>query len=583
MIRQLKTRWSDQLGSLPLSQYPRPQFRRDSCFILNGKWECTFTFSDDLPETYDNTILVPFSPEALLSGVNHLLKPEERLWYRRHFSLPEDFNQGLVILNFEAVDQIAEVYLNGSLLGTNTGGYYPFSFDVTTLLREDNELIVKVRDYSDSSYFERGKQKMKRGGIWYTPQSGIWQTVWLESVPDYFLENIRITPDLNSKSVTFEFIKNNSLPVNGEITLNGQQITSFTAENSAITVTLDEVKPWSPEDPVLYNLRLQCGEDTVYSYFAFRKFEIKTARDGYKRFYLNGKAYYPNGLLDQGYWSDGLMTAPSDEAIIHDITICKERGFNTLRKHIKIESYRWYYWCDKLGMLVFQDMVNGGESYSNWTTLVSSVFTTSIDDTERNYRKFSRSNPEGRQMYYDGLRRMVDKLYNVPSIVLWTAFNEGWGQFDSKKAVEYLGSLDNTRIIEPVSGWHDQGDGEINSKHIYFRPVNMNRFNDSRLYFLSEFGGYTLKLYDHCFNDKQTFGYKKIKDIKDLNEKLKVLFKRDILDNIDKGLAASIYTQVSDVEDEVNGLMTYDRQITKMDKDTILDIVKEIEEKYKQF
>ena len=582
MIRQLKTRWSDGISQIPLSEYPRPQFHRDSYINLNGYWKCAFTTTDKEPETYDHDILVPFSPESLLSGVNRILKPNEYLWYKRTFTLDPGFNRGRVILNFGAVDQIAEVYINGLLVGTNEGGYYPFRFDITSPLQKTNTLVVKVRDYSDTSYFERGKQKFDRGGIWYTPQSGIWQTVWLESVPQDYLSDVRITPDLPNKKLNLQFIKISDLPVRTEVILDHKLIASVTTGKDNVTIDFNEVKAWSPEDPVLYELRFTCGNDVINSYFSFRKFEIKTAKDGRKRFFLNGKPYYVNGLLDQGYWSDGLYTAPSDEAIIHDIKTCKERGFNTLRKHIKVEPARWYYWCDRLGMLVFQDMPNGGEKYSNWATLASSVFTTSIDDTEKNYKLFARDSEAGRQMYYRNLLRMVEHLYNVPSLVLWTPFNEGWGQFDSKKVHDYLLKIDNTRVIEPASGWHDQHFGDINSKHIYFKAVNMNKFDDDRLYYLSEFGGYTLKLFDHCYNDKQTFGYKQIKNQAQLNEELKVLFTRDILNNIDKGLAGSIYTQVSDVEDEVNGLMTYDREVTKVEKDTLTDIVIAIKEKYEE-
>ena len=583
MIRQMKTRWSDSVSAGPLPLYPRPQFQRDSYLNLNGYWKCAFTSDDKEPDQYDLDILVPFSPESLLSGVNRILKPDEYLWYKKVFSLEDGFNQGRVLLNFEAIDQIAEVYLNGQYVGRNEGGYYPFSFDITAYLSDVNELVVKVKDYSDTSYYERGKQKLNRGGIWYTPQSGIWQTVWLESVPENYLTGVKITPDLFKRSLTLEFDKNNELEVQADIFINDFQIETVSSADNKVTVCFEDVKAWSPEDPVLYDLVLTNGKDVVKSYFAFRKFEIKTAKDNRKRFFLNGKPYYPNGLLDQGYWSDGLYTAPSDDAIIHDITICRERGFNALRKHIKVESRRWYYHCDRLGMLVFQDMVNGGGKYSSYTTMISSVLPVFLEDTEKNYRLFARENSEGREMYYKGLKRMVDELYNVPSLVMWTPFNEGWGQFDSRKVYDYLLTLDNTRLIEPASGWHDQHFGDINSRHLYFKAVNMKKFDDDRLYYLSEFGGYTLKLYDHCYNDKQTFGYKQIKDINGLNESLRVLFTRDILNNIDKGLAGSIYTQVSDVEDEVNGLMTYDREVTKVNRDTLLDIVKAIKEKYQNF
>ena len=578
-MKILKTIWSDKVGEIPFNEYPRPQFERNSFFNLNGKWNYAINVGET-PESFDGEILVPFSPESLLSGVEKVLKPDETLWYERKFTLPEGFNQGRIIINFGAVDQTAEVFINGKKAGENDGGYYSFSFDVTDYVKTEaeNEIVVKVKDLTDTSYKENGKQHFARGGIWYTPQSGIWQTVWLESVPEKYIKSIKITPSYKNGTVEIELDKEGDGEVYVKAALNDENVASGCGEDR-IVLEIPGKKAWSPESPVLYDLELTFGEDCVKSYFALRDVSVETAKDGKKRIFLNGEPYFMNGLLDQGYWSDGLYTPPCEEAFVYDIKVAKEMGFNMLRKHIKIEPMRWYYLCDKMGMIVWQDMISGGrQPYSPIFTVYNQFCYTSHPDGKRYYKLFGRESEEGRREYYRNLRRMIDQLYNVPSIVLWTPFNEGWGQFDAKVALEEIKKQDATRLVDHASGWHDQKVGEFNSKHIYFRPVRVHA--DKRAYILTEFGGYTLMLPEHSFDPEHVFGYKTMKSVEELNAEIKKLFERDVVGNIKKGLCASVYTQVSDVEDETNGIMTYDRKVTKFDKAVMTKIAEEISEEY---
>ena len=584
-MQYLKTRWSDSVGSLPHQEYPRPQFQRESYLNLNGYWDCCFTGTDAFPQKYDQKILVPFSPEAGLSGIGRVLMPGEYLWYRKKVVFPEGFCKDRVLLHFGAVDQICAVFVNGKCAGKNVGGYYPFSFDVTDLLQEENEIVVRVQDHTDTTYHETGKQRLRHGRIWYTPQSGIWQTVWMESVPFDYLRSVKMTPDLEKKSVYFDFDTcGNRGPVEIVISFGGKELARASCENE-ITVVLDEIHAWSPESPSLYDVRFRYGEDTVTSYFAMRSIGVKKAKDGHYRIFLNGKAYFCNGLLNQGYWSDGLYTAPCEEAMRFDIENCKRLGFNTFRVHIKIEPLRWYYLCDKCGMLVFQDMVNGGKDYSFWNIMLFQLFRGPIKDDEKHYKGFGRLNRQGREQFYISLERMVKLLYNSPSVVMWTPFNEGWGQFDSKIACEKIRALDRARLIDHASGWHDQGIGDVDSHHTYksYVKVEKDRRGHGRPYFLSEFGGYGLNIKGHSLCKKEVPGHKSFKSEADLNAALGTLFRNHILGNIPKGLAASVYTQVSDVEDEVNGLFSYEREIVKLQENTLAPVFAEIEKLYTEY
>ncbi len=558
----LLTKYGETLNrENPLSEYPRPQFVRNSYINLNGKWKCEFSKSKKLPNEFNTDIIVPFSPETPLSGVSRVLSPDEYLHYEKKFELPENFNKGRIFIHFGAVDQIATVYLNGTEIGTHKGGYTPFTFELTDYIKQDeNVLNVTVKDYSDTKEYSKGKQKFKRGGIWYSPQSGIWQTVWLESTPAQFLERVKITPDYDNEQVNFEFFGTDDVITriyDGE---------NLIAETKETTVKIPDFKSWSPESPFLYDVKFQACGETISSYFGMRKFSVGEDENGVKRLFLNNKPYFHNGLLDQGYYPDGFLTPPSNEAMEFDVKKMKELGFNMLRKHIKVEPLLWYHYCDVNGILVWQDMVNGGGQYGLEISVLPFIGV-NLDDT--NYKTFKRTDMEARELYYQELKETVDYLYNCPCIALWVPFNEGWGQFDSKIAYEMLKKMDSSRTVDSTSGWHDRGYSDVISKHIYFTPIKVKAGN--RPYVLSEFGGYSQKIEGHTFNNKM-FGYKIYKSKETLTKAYKRTFEKTIIPQIKDGLAATVYTQVTDVEDELNGILTYDRKAVKIDEATIKDI-----------
>lgn len=570
----LMTPWGEHLDeNCILTEYPRPQMRRNSYLNLNGRWEYAITDSDELPRRWDGTILVPFSPESALSGVGRSLQPGQTLWYRREVILPQGFipADGRLLLHFGAVDQEAAVYWNGRLLGRHMGGYNAFTLDATDALGPRNSLVVRVHDDTDASFHSRGKQKTRRGGIWYTPQSGIWQTVWMEAVPRHYIESLRIVPLFDQSAV--EVMVRCSQPLQCEATVDGRTV-PFTSGEPA-RIPMPDFRAWSPEDPYLYDLSVTLGEDRVESYFGMRKMEVRADRGGVKRLFLNGEPYFQSGLLDQGYWPDGLYTAPSDEALIYDIQTAKAMGFNLLRKHIKVEPMRWYYHCDRLGMLVWQDMPSGGGKYRFSTITLPLV--TGIHRRDNHYRAFARASSQGRGEYMDELEEMVGQLFNAPSVVLWVPFNEGWGQFDSTLVMERLRALDPTRPVDPASGWHDQGAGELRSLHVYFKPFRFRRDRRGRALALSEFGGYNLRVDGHCFNQKD-YGYRRLPDAAALWWDFSRLYEREVLPAVPRGLCASVYTQLSDVEDELNGLMTYDRRVVKLDADEVRELNERLKE-----
>ena len=570
----LMTPWGEHLDeNCILTEYPRPQMRRNSYLNLNGRWEYAITDSDESPRHWDGTILVPFSPESALSGVGRSLQPGQTLWYRREVIVPQGFipADGRLLLHFGAVDQEAAVYWNGRLLGRHMGGYNAFTLDATDALGPRNSLVVRVHDDTDASFHSRGKQKTRRGGIWYTPQSGIWQTVWMEAVPRHYIEGLRIVPLFDQSAV--EVMVRCSQPLQCEATVDGRTV-PFTSGEPA-RIPMPDFRAWSPEDPYLYDLSVTLGEDRVESYFGMRKMEVRADRGGVKRLFLNGEPYFQSGLLDQGYWPDGLYTAPSDEALIYDIQTAKAMGFNLLRKHIKVEPMRWYYHCDRLGMLVWQDMPSGGGKYRFSTITLPLV--TGIHRRDNHYRAFARASSQGRGEYMDELEEMVGQLFNAPSVVLWVPFNEGWGQFDSTLVMERLRALDPTRPVDPASGWHDQGAGELRSLHVYFKPFRFRRDRRGRALALSEFGGYNLRVDGHCFNQKD-YGYRRLPDAAALWRDFSRLYEREVLPAVPRGLCASVYTQLSDVEDELNGLMTYDRRVVKLDADEVRELNERLKE-----
>ena len=569
MTEAMLTPWGEALDrEHPLPEYPRPQLRRNSYLNLNGIWEYAITKTAEKPAAMQGEIVVPFSPETPLSGVGHLLQPDEYLWYRRSVTLPEGFFRGgRLLLHFGAVDQCCTVWVNGQEAGSHTGGYLPFALDVTELIEGDAfTLELRVTDPTDTGSLSRGKQRLKNTGIWYTPQSGIWQTVWMECVPENYLRSLRITPKPEENAVHIRLEADDpamaavTICRDGGIIAEGQ-----TDENgeSTLTIPAEQLRLWSPENPFLYDVTIRlAGGDTVESYFGMRSFGIGKDEKGLPRLLLNGKPYFQNGLLDQGYWSDGYYTAPSDEALIHDIAEMKRLGFNMLRKHIKVEPLRWYYHCDRLGMLVWQDMMNGGESYSPLSIYVFSNLGLRVKDDR--YRYFSRSDEAGRTHYYEELGQMIDLLYNTVSLALWVPFNEGWGQFDALKAAEFIRKRDDTRPIDHASGWYDQGGGDIKSIHWYFRPYHHKQPpKEQRPICLTEYGGYNCAVPGHCWGEGAEFGYKKIADPAEFNRAFQKLMEEQIIPAKERGLAAAVYTQVSDVEGERNGLLTYDRKVCK--------------------
>ncbi len=569
MTEAMLTPWGEALDrEHPLPEYPRPQLRRNSYLNLNGIWEYAITKTAEKPAAMQGEIVVPFSPETPLSGVGHILQPDEYLWYRRSVTLPEGFFRGgRLLLHFGAVDQCCTVWVNGQEAGSHTGGYLPFALDVTELIEGDAfTLELRVTDPTDTGSLSRGKQRLKNTGIWYTPQSGIWQTVWMECVPENYLRSLRITPKPEENAVHIRLEADDpamaavTICRDGGIIAEGQ-----TDENgeSTLTIPAEELRLWSPENPFLYDAAITlAGGDKVESYFGMRAFGIGKDEKGLPRLLLNGKPYFQNGLLDQGYWSDGYYTAPSDEALIHDIAEMKRLGFNMLRKHIKVEPLRWYYHCDRLGMLVWQDMMNGGESYSPLSIYVFSNLGLRVKDDR--YRYFSRSDEAGRTHYYEELGQMIDLLYNTVSLALWVPFNEGWGQFDALKAAEFIRKRDDTRPIDHASGWYDQGGGDIKSIHWYFRPYHHKQPpKEQRPICLTEYGGYNCAVPGHCWGEGAEFGYKKIADPMEFNRAFQKLMEEQIIPAKERGLAAAVYTQVSDVEGERNGLLTYDRKVCK--------------------
>ncbi len=574
---RLQSKFFDEVGDVPLSEYPRPQFERNSYINLNGKWKFAMQKASSEFKGYDKEILVPFSPESLLSGLDAVVaQPDDVLYYEREFDAQKGFVKAKTLLHFGAVDFECHVKVNDKEVGSHKGGYTPFTLDVTDAIKEGKNVIsVVVTDPTDTSYHTRAKQALKNGGIWYTPQSGIWQTVWLESVPSVYLKDMTVIPDIDKNIVTIKTVADSEASIK---VLDGDKVIAEGKTSDGVAeISLKDYELWSPENPKLYDLEIKVGDDVVKSYFGMRKFSIMKDAKGKKRLALNNKIYYQTGLLDQGYWSDGMLTPPTDSAMEYDIKLMKDMGFNMLRKHIKIEPLRWYYHCDRLGMIVWQDMVSGGEKYKFSVIGLLPFLGFHLKDTEKNYKRFGRANAESRKEYYEELDVTFNYLKNTVSLGTWVPFNEGWGQFESVKATEILKGYDSTRIIDSVSGWHDQGKktSDLKSLHIYFTPVKAPK--DERVVVLSEFGGYSHKKPGHVFSPNKSFGYRIYNSDKSLAKAFKNLFEKTLYKQAKKGFAASVYTQVSDVEEEINGLITYDRKEIKFP----VDMVKECNDKLK--
>ena len=546
---RLYTNEGKDITSQAWDAYPRPQMKRDSFFSLNGPWELR------TGEGKKEIINVPFPPESILSGICRSMGKYPVLYYRKVFTLPKDFIKDRVLLHFGAVDQYARVKLNGTLIGEHRGGYEPFTFDITDKLLERNLLEVEASDELENHVLPYGKQRRKRGGMWYTPISGIWQSVWLESVCENYVKSLKIDVGVN-------YVEIKADAPDGTIIVKAPHTRSeHEFKNGHAHIKIKNPRLWSPEDPYLYKFVLRAGDDEVESYFAMRTLEIQDV-DGRKRLCLNGKPYFFHGLLDQGYYSDGIYLPASPESYTKDIMLAKSMGFNTLRKHIKIEPEYFYYECDRLGMIVFQDMVNNGKYSFFKDTVLPTIGFKRLPDTWRRRAV--------KKAFVSEMKKTVNQLYNHPCICYWTIFNEGWGQFDADEMYEQLRRLDHSRFIDTTSGWFKKKESDVDSMHVYFKPVKLKP--SKKPIVLSEFGGYSYNVADHVYNPNKTYGYKKFESKEAFENDLIKLYEEQIVPNIANGLCASIYTQLSDVEDETNGIMTYDRKVCKADGDELRSI-----------
>ena len=599
LMEQLYTRWGKNLDrDHVLEEYPRPLLMREDYQILNGWWDYAFTIDYKQPQQYEGRILVPFSPETALSGVGRQLKPDEYLWYRRNFNLPgweREKGQNRILLHFGAVDQSCEVRINGHKVKRHTGGYLPFEVDISRYAQESaNELIVAVKDLSDTSYHSKGKQKLNAGGMFYTAQSGIWQTIWLEKVPETYIKEIKTVPDIEKKiirikvSSSYSTDKKNvdklsrNLPIEIKIRKPGlypdpvvkpSQISTEDMLETAvqavsgkwIEIPIESISLWNCETPYLYYFEVKLGDDRAISYFAMRKFSLETkVHEEFPRICLNDEVQFQNGVLDQGYWPESLYTPPSDAAMIFDIREMKKTGFNMVRKHLKIEPQRWYYHCDRLGIVVWQDMVNGGSYYKHWFVTYGATLLSWLRIPMRDVypRLLSREAKAGRLEFIREMKETIRLLGNHPSIAAWVIFNEGWGQFQTEDMTRIVRRLDPNRLIDQASGWFDQGGGDFSSLHNYFFKLFI-RPERERASVLSEFGGYSYREPGHCAKEK-LYGYGIRKNKKDL-EKRFLERGQGVRNLIPQGLSASIYTQWTDVEEEVNGVFTYDREVRKIE------------------
>ncbi|WP_136608656.1 glycoside hydrolase family 2 protein [Paenibacillus dokdonensis] len=576
---KLMTRWAKEVNpDNVLPEYPRPQMVREQWMNLNGLWEYAIRPIEEKAAKYDGHILVPFPVESSLSGVQKPLRADQCLWYRRTFAVPERWQGQRLRLHFGAVDWQTEVWVNQQPAGSHTGGYCPFTLDITDLLNDgDNELIVIVWDPTETHGQERGKQTLKPQGLFYTAVSGIWQTVWLEPVPQHHIKSFRLVPDIDQQELRIHIEACEAAAYEKGIRIAYGQCRS----GEILKLQMENPRLWSPEDPFLYDLTLQLVEngqpvDIVESYFGMRAFSIEQDQKGVKRLCLNHVPIFQHGILDQGYWPDGLYTAPTDEALAYDVILTKKLGFNMTRKHIKVEPARWYYHCDRMGLIVWQDMMNGGAGWNHLHHIILPNFFGAFKVKDNKYKTMGREDPANREQFRKELKEMVDTLYNVPSIGMWVPFNEAWGQFDAAETAAWLTEYDPSRPVDHASGWHDQEVGEIKSIHIYFRKLRMPYRIKNRTVVLSEYGGYSLLERGHVWQEGKEVGYKRCKSREELGGAYDKLIRLQLMPLISKGVCAAVYTQLTDVETELNGLVTYDREVVKMDPEWLEKLHQEL-------
>ncbi len=565
---KIKTTWGEQLNPQNvLPEYPRPIMERNEWKNLNGSWNYAITKKGTpAPAAYEGEILVPFAVESSLSGVGKTINENQELWYSRSFDVPASWKGKQVLLHFGAVDWKADVWVNDVKVGQHTGGFTPFSFDITSVLNKkgSNRMVVKVWDPADRGEQPRGKQVERPGGIWYTPVTGIWQTVWLEPVAQQHISSLKTTPDIDKKMIKVEAFTNNSSSDKIEVKVfDGKNIVAKGAALNGVPVEIampQDAKLWSPESPFLYNMEVTLYKDgkvvdQVKSYTALRKFSTHRDRNGITRLQLNNKDYFQFGPLDQGWWPDGLYTAPTDEALVYDLKKIKDFGYNMVRKHVKVEPARWYTYCDQLGLIVWQDMPNGGRGPAQWQThnYYNGADATRSAESEANYRK--------------EWKEIMDYLYSNPCIGVWVPFNESWGQFKSPEIAAWTKKYDPSRLVNPASGGNHYTCGDILDLHNYPGP-DLYLYDPQRATVLGEYGGIGMALKGHLWLPDKNWGYVKFNTPEEVtNEYIK--YADHLLQLIQKGFSAAVYTQITDVEEEVNGLVTYDRKVIKVDEPRI--------------